>query len=418
MLMQCPKIVDGVVTGVAMTFGIFQDAYAQETQLRGSKGTIGVIGTTMNGVMYLSMPFLSMILESGRWSRYRRAVAIIGTLLSCVSFLVSSWSLVVWQLLLLQGVLAALGNAMLYTPITLIIDEWFDQDNRATAWSVQLSSKNIVGTACPFLMYALLDRLGFRTALRVWSAVLLFTGLLGLHIIPDHPVANARRPLKVPWSFLRHQTFYIYVFANIVFSSGYGLPQTYLPSFARNELDFSPVLSSAMIAILNVPGIISCVGFGLLSDRTSLSSSTNTLLSTLGSALCAFLLWGLKSHEVPALLICFSLGYGFFASGFSSTWGGWIRDLEIEAAAHNEAINSGVLYGIMNGARGLGYVGGGLAGVELLKLGPVGRHSQHWAYGTMYGALILFTGISAALGGWGTVWKSCHGLKRKWQRLA
>ena len=55
-------------------------------------------------------------------------------------------------------------------------------------------------------------------------------------------------------------------------------------------------------------------------------------------------------------------------------------------------------------ARGLGYVAGGLAGVELLEAGAVAA-SKQWAYGTKYGALILFTGISSLIGGWATVWK-------------
>jgi hypothetical protein len=65
-----------------------------------------------------------------------------------------------------------------------------------------------------------------------------------------------------------------------------------------------------------------------------------------------------------------------------------------------------MIYGFMNGARGIGYVAGGLSGVELLKLGPV-IGDRGWALGTDYGALILFTGISSVLGGWGSVWKGC-----------
>ncbi len=38
----------------------------------------------------------------------------------------------------------------------------------------------------------------------------------------------------------------------------------------------------------------------------------------------------------------------------------------------NEAVDSGVLYGLLNGARGIGYVAGGLASVPLLKAGQLG----------------------------------------------
>ncbi len=67
-----------------------------------------------------------------------------------------------------------------------------------------------------------------------------------------------------------------------------------------------------------------------------------------------------------------------------------------------------MLYGFMNGARGIGYVVGGLSGVELLKVGPV-QGSQERALGTKYGALILFTGISSALGGWSIIWTPVSG---------
>lgn len=106
-----------------------------------------------------------------------------------------------------------------------------------------------------------------------------------------------------------------------------------------------------------------------------------------------------------ALLVMFSVTFGFFAGGYSSTWGGVINELEREAAARNEAVDSGMLYGLLNGARGIGYVSGGLAAVPLLRagadIGGIGR----FGYGTAYGPLIVFTGLSSVLGGWGMLWR-------------
>jgi MFS family permease len=392
---------------MAINFGVFQDAYTHQQAISGPRSATGVIGTTMNGVIYLSMPFLSSLLERSTWTVRKRHVALAGTFLSSMAFLLSSWSTEVWHLIVLQGLLAALGNAMLYVPTTLWLDEWFREGgNRATAYGVQFSIKNIIGTAGPFLMQSLLQNLGFRNALRVWAGIVLAVGLAGILITPNPPPSAQRRQQMTPWGFLKHRTFYIYATANAAFSSGYGLPQTYLPTYASQLLRLSSAESTAMIAMFNAPGIISSTGFGLLSDRLHVSGTTNTLISALGSALCVFSFWGVKSNTMPGLLIAFAVGYGFFASGYSSTWGGWIKDLEREAAEHNEAISSGMIYGFMNGARGIGYVVGGLSGVELLKLGPV-VGDREWALGTEYGALILFTGISSVLGGWGSVWRGC-----------
>lgn len=248
--------------------------------------------------------------------------------------------------------------------------------------------------------------------------------MIGIFLIPKPTSATAveARPRKIPWTFLKHRTFYIYALANTFQSSGYGLPQTYLSEFAARQLHLSSILSSLMLVLFNCPGIISCICFGLLSDKTSLSAATNTLISALGSALCVFFLWGLKSHEVPALLIVFSILYGAFAGGYSSTWGGWIKELEREAGANNEAINTGMVYGMFNGARGVGYVVGGLSGVELLEAGAVMK-GRALTLGTRYGALIVFTGVCSLLGGWATVWRGLSGVKsvmvvgrRGWER--
>src|ERR1700760_2341363 len=110
--------------GFAMTYGIFQEYYGRHWTFNGSQSTVGVIGMTYNGVMYLSMPVLFMLLAR-KWERHRRAFAIAGVVISCTSFLICSFSNAVWQLVIAQGVLAAIGGALLYTPTTLSLGEHY-----------------------------------------------------------------------------------------------------------------------------------------------------------------------------------------------------------------------------------------------------------------------------------------------------
>lgn len=79
-----------------------------------------------------------------------------------------------------------------------------------------------------------------------------------------------------------------------------------------------------------------------------------------------------------------------------------MNDMEDDAAQRNEAVDSGVLYGLLNGDRGIGYVGGGLLSVPLVKAGST-TSVGHFGYGMTYGPLIIFTGLSLAFGGWGLV---------------
>ena len=394
--------------GFAMSYGVFQEYYSSIWTLQGSREATGVIGTTFNGVMYLSMPFL-FALFTKRWANERQTAALCGAALTFISFLLSSFSTQVWHLIATQGVMAALGCALMYSPTTLSLGEWFNTSNRAVAYGVVLSCKNIVGSACPFLLRFLLDRYGLRITLRIWMSIAAGTSILGVSLIPTHPSrmsSSTHRTRKIPWEFLKHQTFYIYSIAIILQSSGYGIPQTYLNTYAHDVTLLSQTSATLLLTLFNIPGIVSSSFFGYLSDNKhfTLSATTVTSISAVSSALSAFLFWGLTSQGSMALLVLFSITFGFFAGGYSATWGGVINELELEAAQRNEPIDTGMLYGLLNGARGIGYVSGGLAGVPLLKAGSISSMGT-FGYGTTYGPLIIFTGLASVFGGWGLLWK-------------
>ena len=190
-----------------MSYGVFQEYFTSDWTFQGNQGATGVIGTTTNGVMYLSMPFL-FALFTKRWARYRQTAAICGTILTTLSFLLSSFSTQTWHLIATQGVLAALGCALIYSPTTLSLGEWFTNSNRAVAYGVVLSCKNIVGSCCPFLVRSMLDAYGFRTTMRIWAAIVAGTSFLAIFLIPAHPSSlstTSPRARRIPWNFLRHR---------------------------------------------------------------------------------------------------------------------------------------------------------------------------------------------------------------------
>ena len=401
-----------------MSYGVLQEYYIDNWTLRGDREITGIIGTTSNGVMYLSMPFL-FALFTKRWAHYRQIAAVCGALIACVSFILSSFSEHVWHLVVTQGVLAALGCALVFSPTTLSLGEWFNSKNRicnrAVAYGICLSTKNIVGSTCPFMFRGLLDRYGFHTTLIVWAGIMVGTAILSIFMIQTPRTSTTTsmpRDRKITWQFLRNQTFWIYSIATLLQSAGYGIPQTYLSEYARNVSSLSPTFSTLLLTLINIPGICSSTFFGFLSDNKHfhLSPLTVTAISAVSSALAAFFFWGFAARGGIALLVLFAITFGFFASGYSATWGGIINDLEYDAAQTNEAIDSGVLYGLLNGARGIGYVAGGLISVPLIKAGNTASTGR-FGYGTTYGPLIIFTGFSLAFGGWGLIFRP------RWKRI-
>lgn len=368
----------------------------------------GVIGTTANGVMYLSMPFL-FALFTRQWAHRRQLAALCGTAIACISFFLSSYSTAVWHLLVTQGVTSALGCALIYSPITLSLGEWYVTSNRTLAYGIVLSCKNIVGTSCPFLLRALIDTYGYQTTLKAWTAIVGGLSIFAIFLIPTHPstVAMSRtRTRRIPWYFLRHRSIYFYSIAIIFQSSGYGIPQTYLSTYAREIASLSQTSSTLMLVLFNAPGIIASSFFGWLSDnkRITLSAQTVSAIPPICCALATFIFWGLTTQGAIGLLLVFSMTFGFFSSGYSATWGGMLKQMEHESAERNEAVDPGMLYGLLNGVRGIGYASGGIAGVGLLNAGTISAN-QRFAFGTSYGPLILFTGLSSLLGGWVVLWK-------------
>jgi MFS family permease len=394
-----------------MSYGVFQEEYSTNFQLKGNSNLTGIVGTTLNGVLYMSLPLIQTLLAT-RLSQWRRTVAVVGLVMTSSSLVLSASSTEVWHLIVTQGILCGLGSALLYSPTMLFVDEWWLR-RKSYAYGVSYSAKNIVGTVTPFIIPALLNRVGLQNTLRLWGGLTFVTGAITIPFmharLQQSTTERTRRSRRTSWKFLTHPTFYIFHIANIVFSSGYGLPQTYLPSYAKQVLHLPSAESSLMLALFNLPGIISCVIFGMLGDGTSIfgfyspTPFTVTFISAIGSALSVFLIWGLAPQYGVAGLAAFSAIYGFFAGAYSSTWGGALKEIEREAIAHNEVLDTGVVYGLFNGGRGLGFLFGGLAGVELLKGGAV-QHTKHFGYGTEYGTVIVYTGISAVIGGWSVLW--------------
>lgn len=136
------------------------------------------------------------------------------------------------------------------------------------------------------------------------------------------------------------------------------------------------------------------------------------LLSSVGSALSVLLFWGLctspsSSAAYPqaglALLALFSITYGFFAGGFSSTWSGILTQMKRESPS----LETGLVFGLLAGGRGIGNVISGPLSSALIKTGSIVGGSGHggaFGYTSEYGALISFTGVTAILGGWSWMW--------------
>ncbi|WZH49438.1 major facilitator superfamily domain-containing protein [Fusarium acuminatum] len=395
------------IWGFAISYGVLEEYYFNNWSLSGNKDITGAIGTTANGIMYLSMPFL-FALFTRRWAYRRQYAAVCGALIASVSFFLSTFSTNVWHLVLTQGVTSAFGCALIYSPITLSLGEWYTTSNRSIAYGLVLSCKNIVGTLGPFLLRASLDTWGFRATMIGWAVFVGAASLLSISLVPVPPsrmVMHKTPERHIPWHFLKHPDMYFYGIAIFFQGAGYGLPQTYLGTYAQDFGLFSETIGTTVLALQNAVGILASAFFGWLSDNKHivLSAQVVSAIPCLASGSAVFLFWGNSTQGGLFLLVIFSITFGFFSSGYSATWGGILKQMENDSAGRGEAIDAGLIYGLINGIRGIGYLVGGAASVWLINAGTI-SDCQHWGFGSSYGPLILFTGLTSLAGGWVVIW--------------
>lgn len=117
------------------------------------------------------------------------------------------------------------------------------------------------------------------------------TSIVSILLIPTHPSKmslRTARARKIPWDFLKHKAVYFYCIAIIFQNSGYGIPQTYLSTYARDITQLSEISGTVMLAVFNASGIVASSFF----ETYSLSQSRLCLLYRLLPAPCALFNFG------------------------------------------------------------------------------------------------------------------------------
>lgn len=336
------------------------------------------------GILYMVAPFTfgSLI----RWPHHKRKAMVAGLLIMCLSLGLSSLCTTVPQLIVTQGILYGIGGAVTYSPVVTFLDEWFVR-RKGLAFGIMWAGTGLGGILIPLLLQFLLNNYGFRTALRIWTIVLFVVGLpLTFFLKPRLPVPATTRS-RITFTFLTNRSFWILQFGNIMQGLGFFVPSIYLPTYTK-ALGFSSAVSALPIILINMAAVIGSISMGSIVDRTHVT--TAILISTIGAMLSVFLIWGFSTSLPPLLIFCFM--YGLFAGSFTNTWPGILRTVQMNTGQ----MESSMVFSFLSMGRGIGNVVSGPVSETLLKMGNIGDHGL---YGTPYGSLVVWTGISAALGG-------------------
>ncbi|KAL8680718.1 MAG: hypothetical protein Q9186_003117 [Xanthomendoza sp. 1 TL-2023] len=306
LLSTCPKCSTraySIEPGFPFSFGVFQQYYSTHEPFRSDGSGIAVIGTLAAGLMYFLTPVV--IAACKRFPHLRRLCTFLGLIIMSLALVASSFAQTVWQLIITQGLLYALGGCMLYMPTMQYLDEWF------------------------------VNRKGFALA---------FAHSIGL----------------------------------------------------------SEIAGSSTLSLLNAATVVggplmvkSSVLLGALSDKYDVTYVM--VLASIGSVISIFLIWGFSTTMAP--LYIFSIIYGLFGGGFSSCWATMVKKVQKQ----DPGAETGLVFGAFAAGRGIGCIASGPLASALLKGGEGWKAGA--AYGTGYGLLIVFTGVTALVGGFPGVGK-------------
>lgn len=282
------------------------------------------------------------------------------------------------------------------------LSEWFVR-RRGLAGSIIFCGSGIGGALFPILINLLLTKTGsWRWTLRIWAFSMVTLGGVALWFVKARvPVVKSQpgqvKPVNL--SFLKEPLFICVASTIFIQAVGYFPVSLYMPTYT-SALGLPIINGTLVLAVFNTASVIGQVIFGLLCDRSPYMRVM--VLSGVGAALSAYLLWGF-AHTL-SLIFVFVVVFGGLSGGFTSIWPSASSDI----AGPNYSNN--IVFGCFGVAKGLAAIVGPLIATKLhdpsMLPVPVTDSSKSFG-GYGFTSVTLFVGgmmVATAAGGllsWG-----------------
>lgn len=345
------------------------------------------------------MPFIVALCRL--YPRPARHFTLLGLLLASLALALSSFCTTVPQLLATQGILFGIGGCFAYVPANLYIDEWFVA-RKGLAYGILWSAGGVGGVVFPIILESLLHKTGFQTTTRICAGILFGSAApLAFFVRPRLPISSASQRRPTNMRFVKSRVFALHQVANVVQATGYFLPIIYLPTYARDTFGASTVLAALTIMLVNLAMTMGLVVMGSIVDR--LHVTTCMLISATGAAVSVLVIWGL-STSLPVLYV-FCIFYGLFAGSWASVWPGIMREVAQRCGDEGHGYTDpSMVHGHLCVGKGVGNLISGPLSDTLIK-GMPWQGEVVGGYGSGFGILILYTGVTAGLSGMNFLWR-------------
>ncbi|KAK4543467.1 hypothetical protein LTR36_005610 [Oleoguttula mirabilis] len=402
-------LVEAMIWGFPLAFGVFQRHYS-DNELFKESGSIPTIGTLATGMSYLGMPFTNPI--AMRWPQHRKKMCVAGWLLCLLALLGASFASQAWQLVLSQGFVYGVGWVVCYTPFLFVLNEWF-VERRGLAYGILFGASGVSGLIIPMAVGWMLERFGFRIALRVYVVATVVVSGPGLLLIrprslPQQIVGEHEKRsvgiVQVVKRFARNPHFYLFAAAIFVQGLGFFIPNVFIPSYAEG-LGLSSTSGSGLLALVSLSQVLGQLWQGWISDRVNIY--VPTAFSALVPGLGALILWGPAKNM--AYLVPFALIWGFFSASYSVLYTRmctFLTDQQADSHPDDDSVAM-LLYGLYSFERGVSNILEGPVSNRLLSRGSEGIDVTRYGLGR-YASIIWFTVfcmLASSLAGIGWFWR-------------
>jgi MFS family permease len=308
-----------------------------------------------------------------------------------------------WLYALAQGVLIGGGSAATFAPLLADTSHWFER-RRGIAIGIFASGNYLAGALWAPLTAHLIAAYGWRQAsfgMAVFcAATMLPLALLLRRRAPDHTAAatgpaasegeaaSARSPDNLGLSPQALQA--LLVAAGVCCCVAMSMPQVHLVAYC-GDLGYGPARGAQMLSVMLVCGIVSRLGFGVLSDRIG---GLRTLI--LGSCLqgVALLLF-VPFDDIVSLYVIAGL-FGLFQGGIVPAYTIIVREYfsPAQAGARIGTVLTATLFGMA--------LGGWMSGAVFDLTG---------SYRAAFINGIAWNLANVAIAGF-LIWRQSHGARR------
>ncbi|GJF00861.1 MFS general substrate transporter [Phanerochaete sordida] len=307
-----------------------------------------LIGTLSTGILYCSGIVIYPLIHYDL--RLRRPFVWSGIVVSFVSLLGASFTTDVTLLIILQGVLFAIGASLAYCPLISYMSEWWVERIGLANGSI-VAGDNSGAVLLPIIMPVLISHFGIQNTTRIYAVSLVICLVPAAYFIkPRLPERRAHtgglcKPAYHPW--MRDQRMWLFILINVLQGLAFFVPLTWLPTFTT-ALGLSEARAAAPLTLINGTSIVAALTAGWLSDRCNVWMLACVSIAL--SALATFTLWGLASFSFAGVLV-YSVAYGVTAGGWSSMWYAFVRPI-----SEGDTSVSTTLFSLLLFTRGVGNI--------------------------------------------------------------